>query len=126
MAEDDERAIETNSIGLRRNHYGRNPFFGHRNINSKILASTIMANPIHILKGWFHSQIYAPQKIKKISEERLAICRTCPYAVEKTFLKFVRGKATEETTKACKFCGCPIQEKSLVKEEKCPMNLWKK
>ena len=80
----------------------------------------------HIIQGWFHSQIYTPEKVKKLSKERLDVCLECPYAVEKSFLKFREDSAFEEKTKACKFCGCPIQEKTLVVKEKCPKNLWKK
>lgn len=85
-----------------------------------------MINPINILKGWFRSYFSASDKIKKLSEQRLEVCRNCPFAVEKTFLKFRADEAIEEKTKACKHCGCPIIEKSLVEEENCPMNLWKK
>lgn len=85
-----------------------------------------MANPLHIAEGWFASQIYATPEQKELSEERLSVCRTCPFAVETTFLKILRDSAIEEKKKACKFCGCPIVEKSLVKEEKCEMNFWKK
>ncbi len=81
---------------------------------------------IHILKGWFRSYFYASERIKTLSEERLEVCRDCPFAVEKSFLKFRENEAVEEKTKACKHCGCPIIEKSLVEEEFCPMNLWKK
>jgi hypothetical protein len=85
-----------------------------------------MINPINILKGWFRSQIYAPEEAKTLSEERLEVCRNCPFAVEKSFLKFRENEAVEEKTKACEKCGCPIIEKSLVDGEKCPLNLWKK
>lgn len=85
-----------------------------------------MLNPIHIFQGWFHSLIYTPKKVKKLSDERLEVCRKCPYAVDKSFLKFREDSAFEEKTKACKFCGCPVQEKSLVPKEKCEMNLWKR
>lgn len=83
-----------------------------------------MINIIHIAKGWFRSYIYAPKKVKSLSEERLEKCRSCAFAVEKTFLKILRDDAVEEKKKACMFCGCPVVEKSLVEEEKCEMNLW--
>jgi hypothetical protein len=85
-----------------------------------------MMNIIHIVKGWFRSYFYASERIKKLSEQRLEVCRNCPFAVEKSFLKFRENEAIQEKTKACQFCGCPIIEKSLVKEEKCHLNLWKK
>lgn len=85
-----------------------------------------MINPLHILTGWFRSQIYAPERIKKLSEERLKVCIDCPYAVEKSFLKIREDGEHQEKTKACDLCGCPIQEKTLVESEKCPENLWEK
>lgn len=85
-----------------------------------------MINIFHIAKGWFSSLIYATDQQKKLSAERMAVCETCPFAVETTFTKILPNEALEEKKKACKFCGCPIYEKSLVKEEKCPMNLWKR
>lgn len=83
-------------------------------------------NIFHIAKGWFSSLIYANDEQKKLSAERMAVCLKCPFAVETTFTKILPNKAVEEKKKACKFCGCPIYEKSLVKEEKCPENRWKR
>lgn len=83
-----------------------------------------MKKIFHIINGWFSSQVYSSKAQKRLSSERLDVCKTCPYAVETSFLKILRNEAVEEKTKACKVCGCPIQEKSLVKKEKCPMNLW--
>ena len=85
-----------------------------------------MIKLFHILQGWFYSLIWSPKRIKKLSNERLEICRKCPFAVEKSFLKFREDSAFEEKTKACKFCGCPIIEKSLVPKEICELKLWKK
>lgn len=85
-----------------------------------------MVKPINILTGWFRSQVYASERIKKLSEERLESCIVCPYAVEKSFLKIREDGEHQEKTKACNFCGCPIQEKSLVESEICPVNLWRK
>ena len=86
-----------------------------------------MFNPIHILKGWFRSYIYAPKEAKTLSEERLDICRSCDFAVEKAFLQFRdNGTADNVKVKACSYCGCPVIEKSLVEEEHCPLNLWKR
>ena len=85
-----------------------------------------MMNPFHILQGWFYSLIWTPKNVEKLSKERLMVCKTCPFAVEKSFLKFREDSAFEEKTKACKFCGCPVQEKSLVPKEKCELKLWKK
>lgn len=80
----------------------------------------------HIAKGWFASLVYATKKQKKLSSERLPICENCPFAIVTKFTKILPNEALEEEKKACKFCGCPIYEKSLVPEEKCEMNLWKR
>ena len=85
-----------------------------------------MKKIFHIAQGWFLSYIYAPKKVTKLSDERLTVCNSCPFAVEKYFLKVLRDSAIEEKKKACSFCGCPIYEKSLVKNEHCEINLWKK
>lgn len=80
----------------------------------------------HVLTGWFRSYIYAPKRIKSLSEERLEECSKCDFAVEKSYLQFREDDHVEYKTKACTFCGCPVKEKSLVESETCPMNLWKK
>lgn len=80
----------------------------------------------HILTGWFRSYIYAPPRIKTLSEQRLEQCRKCDFAVEKDYLHFRGDEAHTITRKACSFCGCPVKEKSLVEHETCPMGLWKK
>lgn len=83
-------------------------------------------NLLHIIKGWFRSYIYAPKEVKTLSEERLLVCEYCDFAVEKSFLSFRANDAVEIKKKACTYCGCPVIEKSLVEEEKCPLNLWKR
>ena len=85
-----------------------------------------MKKIFHIAQGWFSSLIYSTDKQNRLSKKRLRVCKNCPYAVEKTFLKILRDDAIEEKKKACIFCGCPIYEKSLVENEHCEMNIWEK
>lgn len=81
---------------------------------------------VRIAKGWFRSMVFSTKKQKKLSDERMKVCVDCPFAVVTKFTKILPNEALEEEKKACKFCGCPIYEKSLVTEEKCEMNLWKR
>lgn len=83
-----------------------------------------MINPIHVIKGWFFSLIYEPISIKMMSVERLKKCHACTYAVESSTLKIINGIVKRENCKKCKFCGCPIIEKSKVKKETCELNKW--
>lgn len=78
----------------------------------------------HIIKGWFKSKIHSDEFSKELSRERLAICAKCPHCVDSKFLKFINGKVESINQKMCELCGCPVVEKSLVKEEKCPINKW--
>lgn len=81
-------------------------------------------NLLHIAEGWYKSKIHADEKSIILSKERLKECIKCPHAVDKSFLKLINGKSVNEKTKACKLCGCPIVEKSLVKEEQCKIGKW--
>lgn len=81
-------------------------------------------NPIHIIKGWWKSTVHADKASLEMSRERLAICAKCPHCVDSKFLHFIKGKVKEVNQKICDLCGCPIVEKSLVKEEHCPINKW--
>ena len=84
-----------------------------------------MINPIHIIKGWFASKIFAPDSVEEISKQRLLECEKCPFTKQSKILKFINGDAKEIDTLVCTGCGCPVVEKSLVKNEKCPKNKWK-
>jgi hypothetical protein len=39
-------------------------------------------------------------------------------------LKLVNGTATHEDDKYCDLCTCPLTEKTIVADEKCPINNW--
>lgn len=61
---------------------------------------------------------------KRRSRERLKECAKCDDAIDSSVLKFINGEAEQIKCKACRFCGCPVVEKSLVKNEKCHLNKW--
>lgn len=84
-----------------------------------------MINPFHIIKGWFASKIFASDSVEEISKQRLFECEKCPFAKQKKWLKFINGEANEIESLACDKCGCPVVQKSLVKNEKCPVDKWK-
>jgi len=86
-----------------------------------------MINLLHIAEGWGKSLGWLDIDIEtaELSKERLKICSSCPYAKESSFLKLFKGEARELEAIYCTSCGCPVNEKSLVKNEKCPKGKWK-
>lgn len=80
----------------------------------------------NIVNGWGKSLGYfdVTEEEKKMSRDRLAICATCPFARESTFLKIVRSEAVEMAAIYCVKCGCPTNQKSLIKNEHCPEGKW--
>ena len=85
-----------------------------------------MINPFHIIKGWFYSLIFASATKKKLSKERLKECESCEEAVKSDMLTLVNGSFENVNCLRCTICGCPVLQKSLVKNEKCPKGKWKK
>lgn len=63
----------------------------------------------NIITGWY-------RKLRKIetsnSEARLKICKSCPNKVKLGDLYF------------CEACGCEIEAKSKVEDEKCLLGKW--
>lgn len=85
-------------------------------------------NLLHIAEGWGKSLgwLNIDAETAKLSQERLKICATCPMAKESTFLKIFKGEAKDLDAIYCTGCGCPVNEKSLVKNENCPQEKWPK
>lgn len=52
--------------------------------------------------------------VKELSQQRLSICNECPS------MKFNKLMDTE----VCGECGCLLQLKTLVEEEKCKLDKW--
>lgn len=64
----------------------------------------------NILIGWFNSIF---DRNKKLSEERMEICNKCN---EKTRIT--------KNIYICGLCGCVLDSKTRVKDEKCELNKW--
>ena len=80
----------------------------------------------NILKGWAKALriIKTSSDEKNLSSERLAACGKCEHASKSKVLAIINGHATYEHQLQCTKCGCPCLEKSLVKEETCPLGKW--
>lgn len=83
-------------------------------------------NLFHIAEGWGKSLdwLEVTPEVRKLSNERLAICAVCPHAKESDILKFFKGEGRRLEVIYCDECGCPANQKSLVTEEKCPLEKW--
>ena len=90
-----------------------------------------MVNFAHVVEGWGKSigLFKVSEEDRMLSMERLNVCSTCDFAKEGKFLKLLRGDGHEILALYCKKCPskvkCPVNEKSLSKNEKCPEGLWK-
>ncbi len=89
-------------------------------------------NLLNIYEGW-RNDLFPPEKLKElinqVSEERLAICRSC-IAYDETGT----GCAVPFTQPCCnknvnvdgvQGCGCPLKKKSKCLSCACPANKWK-
>lgn len=85
-----------------------------------------MINLLHIAEGWSKSLgwLEVTEENRALSNARMKICSTCPYATESSFLKLLKGEAKEMGAIACGKCGCPVNEKTLVINETCPEGKW--
>ena len=81
----------------------------------------------HIIEGWGMSMglLEIKPADRKRSEERMKVCAACPFAKESSFLKLLKGAAHNMAAIQCTKCSCPVNEKSLVKNETCPEGKWK-
>lgn len=80
----------------------------------------------HIITGWARkfNIIHTPIEIEKLSKERLAICKVCDQAKVSKILELIQGGFEEVDTLLCTKCSCPVLEKSLVLQERCPLHKW--
>ena len=75
-----------------------------------------------ISQAWFNSVFHSPE-LKKLADERLAICLECPSKKE-----IFEGK---QWSLKCGECGCPLKGKIytphtyLNKKGSCPLGKWK-
>lgn len=88
-----------------------------------------MSNLLNIAEGWAKSLhlVEVSEENKKLAKERVMICVECPFSQEMWLKKFIDGFLKRDELGSgigCSICGCPVNEKALVIEEKCPKNLW--
>ena len=83
-------------------------------------------NLLHIAEGWGKSLgwLEVSPENQQLSNERMSICAKCPFAKESKFLKLFKGEGKSMKAIYCSRCGCPVNEKTLVTDEKCPENKW--
>lgn len=74
-----------------------------------------------IITGWLKALFGISSDLSK---KRLAICAECPMARTSRFLEIINGKAHHTNGLQCMACSCPCLEKSLVKDEVCPLGKW--
>jgi hypothetical protein len=82
-----------------------------------------------IAEGWSKSLglVKVSEENKELAKKRVAICVVCPYSEEMWLKKFIDGMLKNDEVGSgigCKLCGCPINEKALVPDEKCKDNRW--
>lgn len=80
----------------------------------------------NVIKGWARAFGFmkTPESDDQLSRRRLQICSQCKYAKTKKILEILNGTANQVDAMVCTKCHCPCLEKSLVREEHCPVNRW--
>lgn len=83
----------------------------------------------HVYEGWTKALglVEVSEENKTLAKKRVAICIECPHAKEQWLKKFIDGALQRDEVGSgigCGICGCPINEKALVENEKCPDNRW--
>ena len=80
----------------------------------------------HIVIGWGKKLkvLKTNEAETKLSELRMSICHGCTELKDGKFLKIENGHAGFEQAKKCGVCGCPIEQKTIVINEKCPLGKW--
>jgi hypothetical protein len=53
----------------------------------------------------------------EVRDERLAVCRACPYGQPAVFFD-------PEKFRTCSVCTCLVEAKARLATEECPKNLW--
>lgn len=83
----------------------------------------------NIFEGWSKSLglVEVSEENRELARKRVSICIECPHAKEQWLKKFIDGalqKDIQGSGIGCSLCGCPINEKALVPDEKCKDNRW--
>lgn len=77
-----------------------------------------------IFEGWKNHLApsdYLKEKITEVSDERLAICRQCPF---NSVNAKANGYKSFRTDEHCTDCGCPLITKTKSLSSHCPQNKW--
>lgn len=83
----------------------------------------------NIFEGWSKSLglVEVSEENKELARKRVEICIECPHAKEQWLKKFIDGILQNDVQGSgigCGKCGCPVNEKALVVDEKCPDGRW--
>jgi hypothetical protein len=83
----------------------------------------------NIYEGWSKSLGLAEvsEENKELAKKRMSICVECKHAKEMWLKKFIDGALKNDVVGSgigCGVCGCPVNEKALVIDEKCPEDRW--
>lgn len=80
----------------------------------------------NILTGWGKALKLLPVSAeeRQMSLARMDACTGCPAAKSSSILKLLHGQAHNLSAIYCGECKCPVNEKSLVKTETCPLGKW--
>lgn len=88
-----------------------------------------MISLVNIYEGWkkhlIASSATAGEKV--VADSRVKVCVGCEFAEENWLSKFVDGVLAKDQLGSgigCGICGCPVNQKALVLNEKCPKNKW--
>ena len=61
---------------------------------------------------------------EKLAELRMQRCQRCIHSFESKVLRVVNGHGEYIRKLACRKCSCPVWEKTIVVDEKCPEGKW--
>jgi hypothetical protein len=80
----------------------------------------------HIIIGWGKKLRWLPTSEAELALGKLRIkqCKDCPFGKESRALKLINGHAHYQADVYCSKCGCPVLQKTLVVDEKCPIGKW--
>lgn len=92
-----------------------------------------MKNLGHIYEGWTKALglVEVSEENKKLALKRVRACVDCPHAKEQWLKKIIDGVLKNDELGSgivCTLCTCPVQQKALVIEERCPdpeVDRWK-
>jgi hypothetical protein len=85
-----------------------------------------MKKLLNILTGWGKRLgiLQISKAEHKMAEVRMSICKWCPYSEQSKVMKILNGNVNYEAQLKCNKCGCPCWEKTIVVDEKCPIDKW--